>query len=57
MKIIHPISVKQRVLVDPYVPFSVDLPKAVKIELPNKRLKTIVSEVLRKSFVFETVKI
>jgi hypothetical protein len=44
------ITVKQLVLVNPNVALAVDLAKRVKVKLPDKRLESVVTKVLRQSF-------
>lgn len=42
-------------LVNPYVTFTVDLPKGVEVQLSNQGLKTVVTKILWKSFTFKSV--
>ena len=48
------ISVKQGVVIHPEHAFAVDLPKVVKIKLPDQALEPVVAEILRKRFRLET---
>ena len=48
------ISVKQGVVIHPEHAFAVDLPKVVKIKLPDQAVEPVVAEILRKRFRLET---
>jgi hypothetical protein len=51
------VTVEQLVFVDPNVTLAVDLAKRVKVELPNKRLESVVAKVLRQSFGLQPLEV
>mmetsp|Transcript_2952 Transcript_2952/g.6981 ORF Transcript_2952/g.6981 Transcript_2952/m.6981 type:complete len:88 (+) Transcript_2952:1614-1877(+) len=48
---------KQIVLVDPNVAFTVDFPKRVEVELSHQGLESVVSKILRQCFGFESIQV